>query len=1241
MIRKLLLIIFVSFFSIGLFAQSGALKGTVIDKSTKEPIPFANVVVELNGNMVGGGTSDFDGNYTIKPIPAGKFVVKASYVGYSTLQMNGVVIYSDKIRFLNLLLEGSSEQLEEVVVVDYKVPLISKDNTQTGGTVTSEDIAKMSGRSAESVASTVGGVFQEDGEIKSVRGARQEATTYYIDGVKVRGSRSLPKSAIEQVAVVTGGLDAKYGDATGGIISITTKGPSRTMFGGIEITTSKFLDKFNENLLGLNLSGPLISKKTVDPNDATKVTKTPIAGFFLSGELTYVEDDYPSAIGMWKVKDNVLDSIVKNPIVPSATGNITTLTADYLQKNSFEKISTRKNVGRYGANISGKFDIKPSKNTNFTVGGNLSYVNRHSYSFTTRGGYANSLFNWDNYPELTETTWRTFARFTQKFSNSSSDEKSASVIKNAYYSIQADYSKYNRKIEDDSHGDSFFDYGYVGKFQTHKINSYAYGVDSISGLSGLLQNGFVDTLFSFNRSDVNPEISNYTDRYYGLYNETAGHYENSVMVQNGGGVLNGEKPNSIYGLYSSPGEQYDKYSKIDNSQFRVSAAGSADIKDHAISLGFEFEQRNDRYFSIGDNSNLGPVELWNLARNLMNFHILELDYSNPQVGYVKDQAGNFVLDANGKQIFNDTISYNRIYNANSQKLFDINFRKAHAYEIAGTEWVDIDSYSPEDLSIDYFSADELLNSGNNYVTYYGYDHHGNRLNSNPSFEEFFTETYTDSQGNVRYKRELAPFQPTYVAGYIQDKFAFNDLIFNVGLRIDRYDANQKVLKDKFLMFESYKVGDNDPRGIIQATDIPKSIGEGTAVYVDNIDDPKEIVGYRSGSNWYDATGNQLSDPNAIYTSTGISPYLIDPNDKVGGTSFLNSYSDYEPQISVMPRISFSFPISDEALFFAHYDVLTKRPVGYGRLDPIDYLFIYKNAGGYLHNPDLKPEKTIDYELGFQQKISSTSSLKLSSFYREMRDMAQVINVAGAYPVDYKTWGNIDFGTVKGFTATYDMRRTNNVSFRASYTLQFANGTGSNSTTASGLIAAGLPNLRATMPYDFDIRNAIVGTIDYRFPSGKDYHGPRLFGKDIFANAGTNIAVNTSSGTPYSKRDVNSNSLVGTVNGSHKPWRTTINMRIDKDFDLTFGKSEDENKHHASINVYVDVSNLFDTENIINVYETTGNPDDNGYLTAAKNQPEIFSQNDPEAYINYYRMIINNPASYSLPRRIRFGVMLNF
>ena len=45
----------------------------------------------------------------------------------------------------------------------------------------------------------------------------------------------VPTSGIEQITVITGGLPAQYGDATGGIISVTTKGPSNKMFGGIRV----------------------------------------------------------------------------------------------------------------------------------------------------------------------------------------------------------------------------------------------------------------------------------------------------------------------------------------------------------------------------------------------------------------------------------------------------------------------------------------------------------------------------------------------------------------------------------------------------------------------------------------------------------------------------------------------------------------------------------------------------------------------------------------------------------------------------------------------------------------------------------------------------------------------------------------------------------------------------------------------------------------------------------------------
>ena len=180
-----------------------------------------------------------------------------------------------------------------------------------------------------------------------------------------------------------------------------------------------------------------------------------------------------------------------------------------------------------------------------------------------------------------------------------------------------------------------------------------------------------------------------------------------------------------------------------------------------------------------------------------------------------------------------------------------------------------------------------------------------------------------------------------MAGYIQDKFAFNDLVFNIGLRVDYFDANQKVLKDPYLFFESHTVGETfsqskypwmyDDNGNLK---IPSHIPTGSTIYVNSSTDPTDITGFRDGRSWYNSEGTPVLSSAAIGE---IHPFLVD-GAQVGSQSFLNSFTDYKPEITPMPRIAFSFPISDEALFYAHYDVLTKRP-SVGQISYLNYLFI--------------------------------------------------------------------------------------------------------------------------------------------------------------------------------------------------------------------------------------------------------------------------------------------------------------
>ena len=267
-------------------------------------------------------------------------------------------------------------------------------------------------------------------------------------------------------------------------------------------------------------------------------------------------------------------------------------------------------------------------------------------------------------------------------------------------------------------------------------------------------------------------------------------------------------------------------------------------------------------------------------------------------------------------------------------------------------------------------------------------------------------------------------------------------------------------------------------------------GDDYVVYVNDVNNPSAINGFRTGMNWYNSSGTPVEDPKVIRGAAGIAPWLTNPSQETPNET---AFEDYKAQVNVMPRIAFSFPISDEASFFAHYDVLTKRPTTGFRFNPYEYQFI-QTRNAVINNANLKPETTVDYELGFQQVLSRTSSLKISAFYREQRNNVQLVNMFEAYPATYRTYGNRDFGTVKGMTVSYDLRQTGNVRLTAAYTLQFADGTGSNANTAAGLINAGLPNLRNIFPYDFDQRHAFNITFDYRYGEGENYSGPVIGNK---------------------------------------------------------------------------------------------------------------------------------------------------
>ncbi|MCK5079586.1 MAG: carboxypeptidase regulatory-like domain-containing protein, partial [Bacteroidales bacterium] len=371
MLRNLLLTIgIVLATSLVVFPQtSGTLQGKVIDNKTNEELPFVNVVIEVDGYQVGGSASDINGKYVIKPIPPGTYDVRATAIGYTDLLVRGVQINANQVRFFDLKMNHAAEMLE-TIIIKWEEPLIDKDKTVSGATVTKKDIDKMPNRSVGSIAATVGGVFSRDGEAGSIRGARTANTRYYIDGMPVIGTLSLPQSAIAQQSVILGGLPAQYGDATGGVVEVTTRGPSRVFGAGIELETSEFLDPFGYNRVGINLNGPIFRRKSAE----TGAKGQSLLGYFIAADFTHRQDGRPYSGDMYRGTDEYISYLQQNPLrISGLESGGTFVNGEYTRMSDLEKIKTTSNTSRYNINLSGKIDVRTGPTVNLTFGGQYNY----------------------------------------------------------------------------------------------------------------------------------------------------------------------------------------------------------------------------------------------------------------------------------------------------------------------------------------------------------------------------------------------------------------------------------------------------------------------------------------------------------------------------------------------------------------------------------------------------------------------------------------------------------------------------------------------------------------------------------------------------------------------------------------------------------------------------------------------------------------------------------------------------
>lgn len=1241
-----LLSLMFTFFAVLGYAQSGEISGKIVDENG-EGIPFANVAIVENGQPTGvGATTDFDGFYSIKPLNPGKYDVKFSYLGYTSIIKTAVVVKNDQTTYIDQPLSPSETIIEEVQIIEYKVPLIDPGETSSKNTITSEDIADLPSRNIANIASTSAGVTEDsNGEI-SIRGGRADAVVYYVDGIRVNGTANVPISAVGQIDVIAGGVPSRYGDATAGVVNITTKGGAKQLTGGVEFQSS--LDRWRFDLVNVNVAGPLLKN----------AEERTVIGYSLNAEFQRQLDPRPSSVDMYKLKDEKLTELQETPLFLDEEGNVR-VKAENITFDDLEVNNIKRNTADLQGRLNARLDFRLNDNMNIALGGNFSYQRFHDWVEEY------SLLNYENNPLNEGLNYKAFARFTHNFKKNyeaDGENLTSSPIQNGFYQVQVDYEKFKRVYSDDSHGDDLFAYGYIGQFRTEQAPTFvAIDADGDANNDYYALAGVSDTAVYFTPGTENERGANFTTQYLQLAGETDA---NGINYFNGGvtdiqatpALINGERAEIPYSIWYNTGRQYNGYGiDNDNDKYRVSINSGFDIlkpgaesrNKHSLTFGFEFEQRVLRAY------NMSPLSLWDVARQNTNTHLS----LNQDELYLYNGGNPIAVDADAPDVyFGDSVFYFNEADLDAQTVFDRNLREKIGAE--ENEIINIYNLPLETFDIGMFSADELLEN-NTVSTYRGYDVYGNRTGG-ASFADFWNKV--DEEGNKT--RPIAPFSPNYSAGYIEDKFQLKDLTFRLGFRVDRYDANQKVMRDPYSIFGSVTAGDlNDPNR-------PENIQDDYVVYAASAEGP--VLAYRDGDKFFNGEGVEVANYNSLGSIGGpLAPEeqaTIFKNgvDGEGRTYDVDvAFEDYKVQYVVMPRLQFSFNITDNALFFAHYDVLSQTPQSRIRSGfftnrsigtPLDYYFFDENGGTPISNPNLKPETTVDFQLGFKQKVSASSAFTFSAYYKEYKNQVQVRRydgVAGAQGGVYYSYDNIDFGNTKGFEFGYDLRRTNNIRINANYTLQFAEGTGSDDRTQlQAITASGGTNFRSVNPLNFDSRHIMNVSADYSFGEGKDYDGPvTKNGKQILSNFGVNLLGQARSGTPYTRQEAPSSERVlgnnrvttlGYINGSRIGWNFTLDMRISKSFVVEVGKNkEDKDPKKLYFNTYLWIDNVIGTANVTSVYRYTGAADEDGFIDSPSGEVAANTAVNPQSYRDLYRASVNTPTNYGLPRRIYLGGSISF
>jgi outer membrane receptor for ferrienterochelin and colicin len=274
-------------------AQAGATTGAIFARTLDAeggPVAGAQVVaLNQETGFERTGLTNQDGRVTLRLLPPGVYTVRVERLGFRTTEMSDVLVALGQVANVTLELTGEAIQLEGIQVTGAPARVNTRQATLSQNVSVAEiedlpalgrdftDFIALSGLVVPTPENTTGGQF-------AIGGQRPSQTNLQIDGVdsnnsffgENRGGSRLPFSfsleSIREFQVITNGFDVEYGNYSGGVVNVITRGGTNRFEGtgyinyrGDALTSADFAGEqpvdFAATQFAARLSGPILENK--------------------------------------------------------------------------------------------------------------------------------------------------------------------------------------------------------------------------------------------------------------------------------------------------------------------------------------------------------------------------------------------------------------------------------------------------------------------------------------------------------------------------------------------------------------------------------------------------------------------------------------------------------------------------------------------------------------------------------------------------------------------------------------------------------------------------------------------------------------------------------------------------------------------------------------------------------------------------------------------------------------------